>query len=98
MRARSDQSSGGGRRRSRVRALPLSGTFSRDGESVSVEIYCLAGTQDPWRLGVIDLSSGGSTVWQETYATDQEAYDAFTAMVEASGLAPFLGRRPEALS
>jgi hypothetical protein len=40
----------------------LSGTFSRDGESVSVEIYRLAGTQDPWRLGVIDLSSGGSTV------------------------------------
>jgi hypothetical protein len=77
---------------------PLSGTFSRDGESVSVEIYRYAGTQDPWRLGVIDLSSGGSTVWQETYATDQEAYDAFTAMVDASGLAPFVGRRPEALN
>ncbi|GJE52453.1 hypothetical protein GOFOIKOB_5524 [Methylobacterium tardum] len=77
---------------------PLSGTFSRDGESVDVEIYRFFGTQDRWRLGVIDLSSGGSTVWQETYATDQEAYDAFTAMVDASGLAPFIGWRPEALN
>lgn len=73
---------------------PLSGTFRRDGEAVDVEIYRYAGTQDPWQLAVIDLSSGGSTLWQETYATDQEAYDAFTAMVEAVGLAPFLGRRP----
>ena len=75
---------------------PLSGTFNRDGESVDVEIYRYAGTQDPWQLVVIGLSSGGCTAWQTTFATDQEAYDAFTAMVEASGLAPFLGRRPEA--
>ncbi|MEL6059511.1 hypothetical protein [Methylobacterium sp. DCY52] len=38
---------------------PLSGTFSRDGESVDVEIYRYADTQDPWRLVVIDLNSGG---------------------------------------
>jgi hypothetical protein len=77
---------------------PLSGTFSRGGEAVNVEIYRYAGTQDPWRLGVIDLSSGGSTVWQETFATDQEADDAFTAMVDASGLAPFVGRPLQALN
>jgi len=77
---------------------PLSGTFSRDGESVDVEIYRYAGTQDPWQLVVIDLSSGGSTPWQETFATDQEAYRAFTATVEEEGMAPFLGRRPEALN
>jgi hypothetical protein len=29
---------------------PLSGTFCREGEAVSVEIYRYAGTQDPWRL------------------------------------------------
>jgi hypothetical protein len=77
---------------------PLSGTFSRDGESVDVEIHRYAGTQDPWQLVVIDLSSGRCTAWQETFATDQEAYEAFTAMVGADGLAPFVGRRPEALN
>lgn len=30
---------------------PLSGTFRRDGETLSVEIYRNAGTQDPWWLG-----------------------------------------------
>lgn len=77
---------------------PLSGTFSRDGESVDVEIYRYAGTQDPWQLVVIDLSSGRCTAWQKTFATDQEAYQAFTAMVDADSLAPFVGRRPEALN
>jgi hypothetical protein len=52
---------------------PLSGSFSRDGETVDVEIYRYAGTQDPWQLVVIDLSSGGCTAWKEAFATDQEA-------------------------
>jgi hypothetical protein len=70
----------------------LSGTFSRDGESVDVEIYRYAGTQDPWQLVVISLSSAGCTAWQETFATDQEAYDAFTAVVDADGMAIFAAR------
>jgi hypothetical protein len=70
---------------------PLSGTFSRDGEQVDVEIYRYAGTQDPWQLVVVDLSSGRPTAWAQTFATDQEAYAAFTAMVEADGMAPFTG-------
>ena len=77
---------------------PLSGTFSRNGESVDVEIYRYAGTQDPWQLVVIDLSSGGCTAWQDTFATDHEAYGAFTATVEADGMAPFVGQRPKALN
>lgn len=68
---------------------PLSGSFSRDGETVDVEIYRYAGTQDPWRLVVVDLSSGRPTAWAETFATDHEAYAAFTAVVEANGLASF---------
>ena len=73
---------------------PLSGTFSRDGEQVDVEIYRYAGTQDPWQLVVVDLSSGRPTAWAETFATDQEAYDAFNAMVEADGMAPFTDVAP----
>ena len=70
---------------------PLSGACSRDGEQVDVEIYRYAGTQDPWQLVVVDLSSGCPTAWAQTFATDQEAYSAFTAMVEADGMAPFTG-------
>ena len=62
---------------------PLSATFSRDGEAVDVAIYRNAGMQDSGRLGVSDLSSGGSTVRQDTFATDQEAYDTFTEIVGA---------------
>jgi hypothetical protein len=76
----------------------LSGTFSRDGASVDVEIYRYAGTQDPWQLVVIDLSTGGCTAWKENFATDQEAHAAFVAVVDASGMAPFVGQRPEALN
>ena len=70
---------------------PLSGTFSHAGEQVDVEIYRYADTQDPWQLVVVDLSSGRPTAWAETFATDREAYDAFTALVEADGMAPFTG-------
>jgi hypothetical protein len=43
---------------------------------------------------VVDLSSGRPTAWAQTFATDQEAYAAFTAMVEADGMAPFTGVAP----
>jgi hypothetical protein len=73
---------------------PLSGSFSQDGETVDVEIYRYAGTQDPWQLVVIDLSSGGCIAWANTFATDQEAYEAFAAMVEADGMASFADTVP----
>ena len=75
---------------------PLSGTFRCDGEAVDVEIYRYAGTQDPWQLVVIDLSSGGCIAWANTFATDQEAYEAFIAMVETDGMTSFAGARPKA--
>ena len=43
-------------------------------------------------------SSGSCTAWKETFTTDQEAYGAFTAMVDASGLSFFVGQRPQALN
>ena len=73
---------------------PLSGSFTRNGESVDVEIFRYAGTKDPWHLAVIGLSSSGCTAWNETFATDQEAYEAFTAMVELDGMALFTGVVP----
>ena len=57
---------------------PLSGSF----------------TNDPWQLVVIGLSSSGCTAWNETFATDQEAYEAFTAVIEEGGMALFTGVGP----
>ena len=47
---------------------------------------------------VIDLSSGSCAAWQKTFAMDEEAYATFVAMVEAAGIAPFIGDRPKALN
>ena len=66
----------------------LSGPFTRDGETVDVEIYRFAGTQDPWQLAVVHMASG-STEWQERFATEQDAYRAFMEAVERDGLASF---------
>lgn len=66
----------------------LSGSFTRDGETVDVEIYRFAGTQDPWQLVVVHMSSG-TTEWRERFRTEQEAYRAFLEVVERDGLASF---------
>ncbi|MCJ2115485.1 hypothetical protein MKK65_02540 [Methylobacterium sp. J-001] len=67
---------------------PLSGSFTRDGETVDVEIYRFAGTQDPWQLAVVHMSSG-STEWLTLFATEQEAYRAFADAVERDDIASF---------
>ncbi|MFB0492988.1 hypothetical protein ABIE45_005574 [Methylobacterium sp. OAE515] len=71
---------------------PLSGAFTRDGETIEVEIFRLADTQDRWHLEVIHFS--GCTRWQDTFVTDAEAHAAFTEMVEAAGMAAFTGVVP----
>ena len=67
---------------------PLSGSFTRDGETVDVEIYRFADTHDPWQLAVVHISSG-STEWQERFATEQDAYRAFAEAVERDGISSF---------
>ncbi|MEE7469626.1 hypothetical protein MOF8_24585 [Methylobacterium oryzae] len=81
-----------------MRAATVSSSAARSAATrdsrVDVEIYRYAGTRDPWRLVVIDLSSGACTAWTKTFATDQEAYDAFIAMVKADGMASFADVAP----
>jgi hypothetical protein len=72
---------------------PLAGSFTRDGETIEVEIFRLAGTQDRWHMEVVHFS--GCTRWQDTFATDAEAHAAFIAMVEAAGIASFIGDQPK---
>jgi hypothetical protein len=67
---------------------PLSGEFTRDGITVEVEIYRTVGSQEPWRLEVVSIS-GGCTRWLQRFATEQEAFEAFMAVVGTDGIASF---------
>jgi hypothetical protein len=44
-------------------------------------------------MEVID-PNGIPTVWHQTFATEQAAFKAFVAMVEADGIASFASRLP----
>jgi hypothetical protein len=46
-----------------------------------------------WTLEVID-PEGGSTVWDDRFATDQDAYDEFYRTLEVDGIRSFLEDRP----
>jgi len=73
---------------------PLSGPVSRDGETVEVEIYRIPGTPECWRMEVVHTS--GCIRWDNMFATDAEARTAFDTMVDAVGIASFVGNRPKA--
>lgn len=67
---------------------PLSGTVTRDGISVDVQIYRLE--RDPhWALEVIN-EAGTSSVWDDLFDTDEKAYAAFQQAAEADGMETFL--------
>ncbi|MGU3492911.1 hypothetical protein ACLBXM_02615 [Xanthobacteraceae bacterium A53D] len=75
---------------------PLSSTITRDGISVDVSIYRVAGAGNEWTLEVTD-DEGGSTVWEATFQTDQDAFREFYATLEREGIlcfreGPFAGR------
>lgn len=70
-----------------IEVSPLSGTVSRDGIVVSVEIYRLVG-EPAWALEVID-QGGGSTVWDELFESDADALNEFNQVLEADGIQSF---------
>ena len=69
---------------------PLSGDVCRDGITLQVQIYRIAGSKDGWSLEVTD-HTGASTVWQGTFATPEDAYREFSRTLESEGPAGFLG-------
>lgn len=72
----------------------LTGRATQDGVTVTVNVYRFAGTQDAWTLEVID-QAGWSTVWSQTFESDEDALDAFTeAVEEGGGMGAFLEPRP----
>ena len=68
-----------------IESSPLCGSVTRDGITVRVEIYRIAGRGGGWALEVIDRE-GASTVWDDTFADDQDAYDEFYRALELEGI------------
>jgi hypothetical protein len=56
---------------------PLCGEITRDGLTVRLQIYRIAGSSDGWSLEVIDYEEA-STVWNDLFATDRDAYAEFS--------------------
>jgi hypothetical protein len=74
-----------------VESSPLSGNVTRDEITIRVEIHRLAESNEGWSLEVIDQENG-STVWDETFATDQEAFAEFYRKLETEGIRSFAER------
>ncbi|WP_337267497.1 hypothetical protein [Oryzifoliimicrobium ureilyticus] len=68
----------------------FSGEFEDDGVTVLVDIHRPAGSQGGWTLEVISQNEDVTT-WEDTFATDQEAWEEFLATAEQEGIRSFLG-------
>jgi hypothetical protein len=74
-----------------IERSPLCETVTRDGVTVQVEIYRIAGGTEGWSLEVID-EENASTVWDDLFATDQEAYAEFYRTLELEGIRSLVER------
>ncbi|RYB07322.1 hypothetical protein D3272_04200 [Lichenibacterium ramalinae] len=70
---------------SEVDFSPLCQFVSRDGVTVRVEIYRVLDVDDGWTLEVI-AQDEISAVWDGTFDTDEDAWAAFQAVLEAEGI------------
>jgi hypothetical protein len=66
----------------------LSRTVTKDGLTVEVSIVRLE-NETWWSLDVVD-PSGGSTVWDDQFSSDEEAYAEFERTVAEEGIRTFL--------
>ncbi|WP_457659368.1 hypothetical protein [Sinorhizobium medicae] len=67
----------------------FSGQFVDDGVVVVIGIYRPAGTNADWTLEVVD-QEGYSTIWDNSFATDREAFEEFLATIQRDGIRSFL--------
>jgi hypothetical protein len=72
----------------KVITSPLSRKITRDGVTIDVQIY--RGEADAvWILEVIDRE-GASTVWEDTFQTEQDALNEVFQTIAAEGIGCFL--------
>jgi len=67
---------------------PLEEKVTRDGTSVEIFIYRGA-SEEGWILEVQD-HEGGSTVWDDRFATDREAHAEAMRAIEEDGIRSFV--------
>ena len=73
-----------------IESSTLCTSVTREGITVGVEIYRIAGSGEGWSLEVVD-QDGGSTVWSDLFATHRKAYTEFTQTLETEGIRSFAG-------
>ncbi|WP_042776402.1 hypothetical protein [Sinorhizobium fredii] len=66
----------------------FSGEFVDDDVTVILRIYRPAGTYRDWTLEVYD-EEGNTTVWNDTFDTDRDAFQEFLATVQRDGIRTF---------
>ena len=74
---------------------PLSTSVTQDGMTIRVHIY-RGEKEDGWTLEVVD-QLGGSTVWQEIFASDVDALEEVKRAIAEDGIASFLTDSPKQL-
>ncbi|MBB4184257.1 hypothetical protein [Sinorhizobium terangae] len=65
------------------------GEFVDDDVMVTICIYRPTGTNGDWMLEVVD-QEGYSTIWDDRFATDRDAFEEFLATVKRDGIRSFL--------
>ena len=68
----------------------LSGTVTKDGVSIEVDIVRLE-DEPSWSLEVVN-SSGTSIVWDDLFLSDEDAYAEFQRTVAEEGIKTFMDR------
>jgi len=71
---------------------PLERRITRGGVSVDVQIY--RGVEDPgWLLEIVD-HLGGSTVWEDTFSTEEAALAEAMETIDREGTGSFAEGKP----
>lgn len=66
----------------------LSRKITREGTTLEVLIYRVEG-DDAWILEIID-HEGGSTIWDETFVTEQDALNEVFQTIASGGISGFV--------
>jgi len=70
---------------------PLTQSVTRDGKTVRIEIY--EDGEGGWLLEVVD-EYGNSAVWEDSFASDQEALDEAFSTIDEEGIESLIGAPP----
>ena len=76
-----------------IETSPFSGNVTRDGITVRVGIYRIAGGNEGWSLEMVDTANN-SVVWETLFASDQLACAAFYEALEAEGIHALVNSPP----